>query len=115
VFLRHVCMFFFWRERRFDRWRIDDSIRISLTDRKDRSGAARGRLIGNDTHLLVLSSQWCRVACLWWGLVLPVDWFLTNYTTLYLGPLWQGSGFSKNGFGSGSRGEATSLNEPKPF
>jgi hypothetical protein len=29
--------------------------------------------------------------------------------------LWQGFGFSKNGFGSGSRGEATSLDEPKPF
>jgi hypothetical protein len=33
----------------------------------------------------------------------------------YLGPLWQGSGFSKNDFGSDSRGEATSLDEPKPF
>jgi hypothetical protein len=49
--------FFFLRERRFDRWRIDDSIRISLSDREDSSGAAGGRLIGNDTHLFVLSSQ----------------------------------------------------------
>ena len=32
-----------------------------------------------------------------------------------LRPLWQGSGFSKNGFGSDSRGEATSLDEPKSF
>jgi hypothetical protein len=76
------CMndFFFLRERRFDRWRIDDSIRISLGDRQDSSGAAGGRLIGDDTHLFVLSSQWCRVACLWWGLVLPVTGIMTTYT-----------------------------------
>jgi hypothetical protein len=37
------------------------------------------------------------------------------YLRRELGPLWQGSGFSKNGFGSGSRGEATSLDEPKLF
>jgi hypothetical protein len=59
-------MIFFLRERRFDRWRIDDSIRISLGDRQDSSGAAGGRLIGDDTHLFVLSSQWCRVA--WFGI-----------------------------------------------
>ena len=32
-----------------------------------------------------------------------------------LGPVWQGSGSSKNGFGSGSPGGAASLVELEPF
>jgi hypothetical protein len=43
------------------------------------------------------------------------NFIFTSPIRLILWPLWQGSGFSKNGFGSDSRGEATSLDEPKPF
>jgi hypothetical protein len=34
---------------------------------------------------------------------------------LYVGPVWQGSGSSKNGFGSGSFGGAAFLMRLKPF
>ena len=35
--------------------------------------------------------------------------------SLDYGPVWQGSGSSKNGFGSGSSGGAASLMELEPF
>jgi hypothetical protein len=58
---------------------------------------------------------WIRAWCMWIERQVEVRYNISISGSQYSGPVWQGSGSSKNGSGSGSSDGAAFLMELKPF